>query len=170
MGRARRCGATRTRRCLKRSGGFSGRYAEAARKLANRAEPQRHRELLEIADICERVPEEPAASFREAPQAVNFLTFCLSIRPLKQTFTQYQLGRPARLASWKNAAQKTGILEWASRPKGCRFSYLFSAFRGCRPCRLIRPARRRRALPEGYSTCSVRSMTSACMVGESRTK
>ena len=76
---------------------FSRRCAETARKLADRGIPQRRRELLEIAGICERVPEEPAASFREAPQAGNFLTFCLSIKPLKQTLTQYQLGRPDRL-------------------------------------------------------------------------
>jgi len=50
------------------------RYAEAARrKAAEQTDPARRAELLEIADICERVPEHPARSFHEALQCVNFL-------------------------------------------------------------------------------------------------
>lgn len=82
--------------CLDSVVRFSRRYAQRARELAAAALSPRREELLEIAAICERVPEEPASSFREALQAVNFLTFCLSVKPLKQTFTQYQLGRPDR--------------------------------------------------------------------------
>lgn len=97
--------------CLDAVVRFSKRYAEAARKLAGQAEPQRRQELLNIADMCERVPEEPATSFREALQSVNFLTFCLSIKPLKPTFTQYQLGRPDRyLLSFYEHDMRTGAL------------------------------------------------------------
>jgi pyruvate formate-lyase/glycerol dehydratase family glycyl radical enzyme len=49
---------------------FARRYAELARRIAE-AEPdaERRRELLEIAATCERVPEHPARSFREAVQS-----------------------------------------------------------------------------------------------------
>lgn len=49
---------------------FARRYAELARRLAG-TEPdaERRRELLEIAAICERVPEHPARTFREAVQS-----------------------------------------------------------------------------------------------------
>jgi pyruvate-formate lyase len=50
------------------------RYAETARRQAGeQTDPARRGELLEIADICERVPEHPARSFHEALQCVNFL-------------------------------------------------------------------------------------------------
>jgi formate C-acetyltransferase len=49
---------------------WSKRYAQLARELAAKeADPQRKGELLEIADICERVPENPARTLREALQA-----------------------------------------------------------------------------------------------------
>lgn len=49
---------------------FAQRYAALARRLAE-AEPdaERRRELLEIAATCERVPEHPARTFREAVQS-----------------------------------------------------------------------------------------------------
>ncbi len=49
---------------------FAHRYAALARSLAD-SEPDRERrqELLEIADVCERVPEHPARTFREAVQS-----------------------------------------------------------------------------------------------------
>ncbi len=49
---------------------WSRRYAAKARELAaQEANAQRKQELLEIADVCEWVPENPARSFREALQA-----------------------------------------------------------------------------------------------------
>ena len=48
---------------------FARRHAARARELAARADPERRRELLEIARICERVPEHPAQTFHEAVQA-----------------------------------------------------------------------------------------------------
>jgi len=49
---------------------FSRRYAELARSMAA-SEPREERrlELLEIADVCQRVPEHPARTFREAVQS-----------------------------------------------------------------------------------------------------
>jgi formate C-acetyltransferase len=49
---------------------FAGRYARLARSMAESERDQtRKRELLEIADICEWVPENPARTFREAVQS-----------------------------------------------------------------------------------------------------
>lgn len=49
---------------------WSRRYAARARELAaSTADRTRAGELLEIAEVCERVPEKPARTFREALQA-----------------------------------------------------------------------------------------------------
>jgi formate C-acetyltransferase len=49
---------------------FARRYAELARELAGaESSPERQLELREIADVCERVPEHPARTFREAVQS-----------------------------------------------------------------------------------------------------
>jgi pyruvate formate-lyase/glycerol dehydratase family glycyl radical enzyme len=55
--------------------GFAGRHAALARELAAKEQdPQRRAELLEIAETCERVPANPARSFREAVQSI-FLVY-----------------------------------------------------------------------------------------------
>jgi formate C-acetyltransferase len=53
---------------------FAHRYAALARSMAaQESRAERRRELLDIADICERVPEHPARSFREAVQSQWFI-------------------------------------------------------------------------------------------------
>jgi pyruvate formate-lyase/glycerol dehydratase family glycyl radical enzyme len=53
---------------------WARRFADLARnKAAAEVDPERKAELEEIADICERVPAEPARTFREAIQAVAFV-------------------------------------------------------------------------------------------------
>jgi pyruvate-formate lyase len=53
---------------------YARRYAELARRqAAKESSPERRSELLEIADICERVPEHPARTFHEALQCMNFI-------------------------------------------------------------------------------------------------
>jgi len=53
---------------------YAHRYAELARRKAeNEPDPVRRNELIEIAGICERVPENPARSFHEALQCMNFI-------------------------------------------------------------------------------------------------
>ena len=91
---------------------FSARYAQEARRMAGEAEdPGRRAELLEVARICDKVPEYPAESFHEALQAVHFVTFCLSAKPMKPTYLQYQLGRPDRyLAAYYQADLAAGTL------------------------------------------------------------
>jgi formate C-acetyltransferase len=50
---------------------FAGRYRSAALEMAEKeTDPQRREELLEIAGIFERVPAEPARTFREALQSI----------------------------------------------------------------------------------------------------
>jgi len=53
---------------------FANRYAELAETMAaGEADEVRRQELLDIADICRRVPEYPPRSFREAVQSWWFL-------------------------------------------------------------------------------------------------
>ena len=53
---------------------YAKRYATLAReKAAKEPNPQRKKELEEIAGICERVPENPARTFHEALQSINLL-------------------------------------------------------------------------------------------------
>jgi len=61
-------------RSLEAAVAFANRYVALARELADRAAtPARREELLEIARVCERVPEHPARTFREAVQGVYFI-------------------------------------------------------------------------------------------------
>ncbi|MBQ4598745.1 MAG: hypothetical protein IJB19_02420 [Clostridia bacterium] len=48
------------------------RYADHARKMAKAAAEPRKSELFEIARILDRVPEQPAATFREGLQSIHF--------------------------------------------------------------------------------------------------
>ncbi len=61
------------RRVLQGALVFAERYAaEAERQAAEEQEPERRRELADIAAICRRVPAEPPPSFREAVQSFWF--------------------------------------------------------------------------------------------------
>jgi len=53
---------------------YARRYAELARRQADEeSNPERRNELVEIAGICEHVPENPARNFHEALQFMNFI-------------------------------------------------------------------------------------------------
>ncbi|MGA2462997.1 MAG: formate C-acetyltransferase/glycerol dehydratase family glycyl radical enzyme [Thermodesulfobacteriota bacterium] len=53
---------------------YAARYAKLAREMAQKERrPQRENELLQIAEICERVPNYPARDFREAAQVFWFV-------------------------------------------------------------------------------------------------
>jgi pyruvate formate-lyase/glycerol dehydratase family glycyl radical enzyme len=55
----------------------SRRYAALAREMAEAdARPDRKAELLQIAGICERVPEQPAGTFHEALQSMAIIGTC----------------------------------------------------------------------------------------------
>lgn len=73
---------------------YARRYAEYAEMLAETEENQiRKAELLDIANVCRRVPEHSASTFREAVQATHFMTFCLCAG---QRLSLFQIGRPDR--------------------------------------------------------------------------
>lgn len=73
---------------------FSHRYADLAETQAEaEADPQRRRELHEIAIACRRVPEFPACSFREAMQSIHMMTFSMCAG---QRLLLLQFGRPDR--------------------------------------------------------------------------
>lgn len=59
---------------------FAHRYADLARNLSvNEKNEGRKQELLELARVCERVPEYPASNFYEAVQSVWFIHLILQI-------------------------------------------------------------------------------------------
>ena len=68
---------------------YARRYAELARRKADEeSDPERRNELIEIAGICERVPENPARTFHEALQCMNFIMGSGTgqfYRPIKDT-------------------------------------------------------------------------------------
>ena len=59
---------------------YANRYADLAEATAAReSDPKMKAELLEIAEVCRRVPEHPARNFREAVQAFWFTHVCIEI-------------------------------------------------------------------------------------------
>lgn len=55
---------------------MANRFAHLAKeKAAKTLDPERKKELLDIAEVCSRVPEHPARTMREALQAIWFLNY-----------------------------------------------------------------------------------------------
>lgn len=70
---------------------FAGRYAELAENQADEtADPIRRQELLEIAQVCRRVPAGPARTFQEALQSSWFIHLITQIESNGHSFS---LGR-----------------------------------------------------------------------------
>lgn len=70
---------------------YANRYADLAEETArNETDPAKKAELLEIAEVCRRVPEFPARNFREAVQAFWFAHVCIQI---EQCGCGHSLGR-----------------------------------------------------------------------------
>ena len=86
------------RTCLGGVTAYARRYADHARRLAEQcADDGRRQELLTIAEVCARVPEQPARTFYEAVQSAHFISLCLSFAPLRPgVWQQFQLGHPDR--------------------------------------------------------------------------
>jgi len=85
------------KRCLSAVLEHSKRYAEHAESLASAENDEaRKKELTSIAAICKKVPASPAESFYEALQSVHFVTYCISLDPLRFCAQQFQLGHPDR--------------------------------------------------------------------------
>jgi len=87
---------------------FAGRYADEAERLAaESADGERAEELRRIAQILKKVPANPAQSFYEAVQSVHFLTYCLSMDPMRYySMQQFQLGHPDKYLYPYYAADK----------------------------------------------------------------
>lgn len=93
-------------------------YSALAVQLAKEeCDEQRKKELLRIAEICKRVPAEPAQSFYEAVQSIHFVTYCLSLNPFRYCYQQFQLGHPDRYLYpyYKNDIQKGIITKEAAQ-------------------------------------------------------
>ena len=93
-------------------------YSVLAARLAKKeCDNRRKKELLQIAEICERVPAEPAQSFFEAVQSVHFVTYCLSMNPFRFCHQQFQLGNPDRYLYpyYKNDIEKGIITKEAAQ-------------------------------------------------------
>lgn len=58
---------------------YAARFAKLAEEKAANTTDKRKKELLDIAEICKRVPYEPACNFREAIQSVWFIQLILQI-------------------------------------------------------------------------------------------
>lgn len=85
------------KRCLAAVVKHSENYADAALAISMKTpDPQRRAELQEISRICRKVPANPAETFYEAVQSVHFLTYCLSLSPIRLNTKQFQLGHPDR--------------------------------------------------------------------------
>ncbi len=81
--------------CLEAVIRHSEAYSEFALKMSQTSKtPERQAELKRIAEICKRVPAQPARDFYEAVQSVHFVTHCLSFNPFRMCPQQFQLGRP----------------------------------------------------------------------------
>lgn len=70
---------------------LASRYAEKAKRMAAReTDAQRKTELLEISEICSKVPAKPANTFREALQSLYFYQICIF---MEQNAASYNPGR-----------------------------------------------------------------------------
>ncbi|MHB1296326.1 MAG: pyruvate formate lyase family protein [Anaerolineae bacterium] len=122
---------------------LSARYADEAERQAASAEPARAAELREIAAICRRVPEQPAATFHEALQAVHLVTFALCAG---QMMLLFQLGHPDRyllpyfrrdMAAGRLSAERAqelidclGLMLSAYTPRGLAVGYMVGGRNG----------------------------------------
>ena len=70
------------------------RYAELAREMAAKEKnAERKQELLDMAEICERVPEHPARNLREAIQCHFFCHICAEIEQVGCGYSEAYLGQ-----------------------------------------------------------------------------
>jgi len=101
------------KRCLQAVIKHSESYADLALKMSKETtDPMRRNELETIAEICKKVPANPADSFYEAVQSVHFVTHCVSLNPFRAfSYQQFQLGHPDRylLRFYEKDIQKGAI-------------------------------------------------------------
>ncbi len=89
---------------------MAARYATLARELAERETgPERRRELLEIAEVCDRVPRHPARTLREAFQSLLFAQIALNLESLDNAVSPGRLDQV--LAPYWEADREAGRLD-----------------------------------------------------------
>ena len=98
--------------CLEGVEILADRYADRALSMAAaESDPRQKAEYEEIARVCRRVPRNPAETFREAVQSAAFVTYALSVKPLRPSMLQFQLGHPDRwLLPFYERDRAAGIL------------------------------------------------------------
>lgn len=98
--------------CLTALERLSDKYADKAARLAEaETDPVQKADYEKIAEICRKVPKYPASSFYEAVQSAAFVSYAMSVKPLRPTMLQYQLGRPDRfLYPYYKADMEAGVL------------------------------------------------------------
>lgn len=75
----------------------SEKYSRLASEMAEKeSDDERRRELINIARITKKVPAMPAETLWEAIQSVHFVSYALTLNPLRMCHQQFQLGRPDR--------------------------------------------------------------------------
>ena len=86
------------KKCLQAVILYSEKYSEKALEMAEKTNNlERKAELLKIAEICKKVPANPAGNFYEAVQSVHFITHSVTFNPLRMyAHQQFQLGHPDR--------------------------------------------------------------------------
>lgn len=85
------------KRCLEAVVKHAETYSELAKEMSTKCNDlTRRQELEKIAQICKKVPAQPAQTFYEAIQLVHFVTYCLSFNPFRMVHQQFQLGHPDR--------------------------------------------------------------------------
>lgn len=91
--------------------------AYAARLAEEECDKGRKNELLRIAEICQKVPLEPAESFYEAVQSIHFVSYCLSLNPFRDCYQQFQFGHPDRYlySYYKKDIEKGAITKEAAQ-------------------------------------------------------
>ncbi len=82
------------KKCLQAVIVHSENYAQKALSMAEKTNDEEFKsELLNLAEICKKVPANPAESFYEAVQSAHFITYALSLNPLRvYARQQFQLG------------------------------------------------------------------------------
>jgi formate C-acetyltransferase len=91
---------------------LADRYADLVEGLAGHEEDEKQAaEYRQIAENCRRVPKYPARTFYEAVQCVCFISYALSVKPLRPSMLQFQLGHPDRyLYPYYKKDRDAGIL------------------------------------------------------------
>jgi formate C-acetyltransferase len=90
---------------------WAHRYAELAREMAKKEEnAERKQELLDIAEVCKRVPEHPARNLREAMQSHFFSHIVAELEQVGCGYSEAYLGQ--NLEPFYQADKAAGLIDY----------------------------------------------------------